>query len=319
MMCEARRFGRSGKRIAGRQSGFLAGRIRRKLSNWAGFTLIELLVVIAIIALMMAILLPALQLVERQAQVIVCQSNLNHWSKILTLYTEDNQGRLPSQEIGAIWLLRGSAPCEDHPLKSVLYNNVRTEGIACCPVAVKPGDGSGGWNYTESDPSAPPWRVKIRSGSTFRAWQIVEPGPPFLCSYGFNAWLINRPFDFKSRQVQFNRHSLNPLGLDVLSLRKRGEIPALLDSRSPCDAPRSNNEPPRTQRHSGNDIKQFCINRHDGYVNCLFLDWSVRKIGLKELWTLKWYPHFETAGKWTRAGGIKPEDWPEWMKNFRDY
>jgi len=26
-----------------------------------------------------------------------------------------------------------------------------------------------------------------------------------------------------------------------------------------------------------------------------FLDWSVRKIGLKELWTLKWNPQFDTS------------------------
>jgi len=318
MMCGASKFGRWGKRIANRQSGrFLAGAVGRNCSNGAGFTLIELLVVVAIIALLMAILLPALQLVERHAQVIVCQSNLNQWGKTLAMYTDDSQGRLPPHEIGAIWLLRGSAPCEDDRLKSVLYNNVRTEGIACCPVAVKPIDAEGGRFL--NNPSAPPWQVRIRWGSTFRAWQIVEPGPPFLCSYGFNGWLINRPFDFKSRQEQFKRHLPNPPGLDVLSLRKRGEIPALLDSASPCDGPRSNDEPPRTQRHGGNDMKRFCKNRHDGYVNGLFLDWSVRKIGLKELWTLKWHAQMNTAGSWTRAGGVQPEDWPEWMRNFRDY
>jgi len=63
----------------------------------------------------------------------------------------------------------------------------------------------------------------------------------------------------------------------------------------------------------------FCINRHGGYVNSLFLDWSVRKVGLKELWTLKWSGDFDTAGRWTKAGGVKPEDWPRWMRKFRDY
>jgi prepilin-type processing-associated H-X9-DG protein len=63
----------------------------------------------------------------------------------------------------------------------------------------------------------------------------------------------------------------------------------------------------------------FCQNRHDGYVNSLFLDWSVRKIGLKQLWTLKWHRDFDTCGQWTTAGGVQPEDWPKWMRGFRDY
>jgi prepilin-type processing-associated H-X9-DG protein len=62
-----------------------------------------------------------------------------------------------------------------------------------------------------------------------------------------------------------------------------------------------------------------CINRHDGYINSLFLDWSVRKVGLKELWTLKWHRQFNTAGPWTKAGGADPEDWPAWMRKFKDY
>jgi len=61
------------------------------------------------------------------------------------------------------------------------------------------------------------------------------------------------------------------------------------------------------------------MNRHNGHINSLFMDWSVRKIGLKELWTLKWSPDFDTANVWTRAGGALPDDWPEWMRGFKDY
>jgi len=35
------------------------------------------------------------------------------------------------------------------------------------------------------------------------------------------------------------------------------------------------------------NIHRFCTNRHDGYVNSAFWDSSVRKTGLKQLWTLK--------------------------------
>ena len=61
------------------------------------------------------------------------------------------------------------------------------------------------------------------------------------------------------------------------------------------------------------------MNRHNAYINGLFMDWSARKIGLKELWTLKWQPESDTAGPWTKAGGVLPEYWPHWMRGFKDY
>jgi hypothetical protein len=51
----------------------------------------------------------------------------------------------------------------------------------------------------------------------------------------------------------------------------------------------------------------------------LFMDWSTRKVGLKELWTLKWYTLCNTAGPWTKGGMVRPDDWPEWMRSFKDY
>jgi prepilin-type processing-associated H-X9-DG protein len=61
------------------------------------------------------------------------------------------------------------------------------------------------------------------------------------------------------------------------------------------------------------------MDRHRGGINSLFMDWSVRKVGVKEPWTLKWSPGYNTAGPWTKAGGVKPEDWPQWMRRFKDY
>jgi len=186
-----------------------------------GFTLIELLVVIAIIALLMAILLPALQRVKRQAKAVLCQANLKQWGTIMTMYTEDNEGHLPSGS--PIWLLRGSYLTDDddknkpHPV----YHNIRTEGIACCPMAVRTRDKPTAW----MDKGAR-WRFEGTMGSTFEAWEFTTPPPPFRCSYGFNLWVFtgsNPPFTggpFRNSDY-----------LDTLHVKGRANIPVLLDSK----------------------------------------------------------------------------------------
>jgi prepilin-type N-terminal cleavage/methylation domain-containing protein/prepilin-type processing-associated H-X9-DG protein len=60
------------------------------------FTLIELLVVIAIIAILMAVMMPALQRVKTQAQEMACRSNLRQYGLAQTMYVDDYDGRYPS-------------------------------------------------------------------------------------------------------------------------------------------------------------------------------------------------------------------------------
>ncbi|HUW19636.1 MAG TPA: type II secretion system protein [Sedimentisphaerales bacterium] len=60
-----------------------------------GFTLIELLVVIAIIALLMSMLLPALNRVKEQAKMVVCRSNLHQYGIASRIYLDDNEARFP--------------------------------------------------------------------------------------------------------------------------------------------------------------------------------------------------------------------------------
>ncbi|MCF7955247.1 MAG: prepilin-type N-terminal cleavage/methylation domain-containing protein [Phycisphaerae bacterium] len=66
--------------------------------NRKGFTLIELLVVIAIIALLLAILMPSLNIAKRKAQGLICLTNLNTLSKSWYMYTMDNDSLVPSPD-----------------------------------------------------------------------------------------------------------------------------------------------------------------------------------------------------------------------------
>ncbi|MHC4242623.1 MAG: type II secretion system protein [Planctomycetota bacterium] len=275
-----------------------------------GFTLIELLVVISIVVLLMALLLPALQKAKKQARAVVCQTNLKQWGSVMVLYTEDNEGRLPNGLGSALWLVRGSALSDGDPNKPSVYQSVNTKGIACCPMATKPcgdEDSPGGFSYGLSSGNSQTYRLEGKWGSTFKAWEITSPLPRFRGSYGFNDWLFNGRFD---QTITLDYRMRGP-GLDIFQVRGRAKVPVFLDSTTP-----GVNFWEGTSPSLGNGAR---INRHSGKVNGLFLDWSVRSIGLKELWTLKWHKQYDTAGRWTKAGGVQPSDWPPWMRRFKDY
>jgi len=73
----------------------------------AGFTLVELLVVIAIIALLMAILMPALQRVKKHAEEVMCRQNLRQVGIILFMFLQDNEFVMPD-------VRRGGSSCNEY-------------------------------------------------------------------------------------------------------------------------------------------------------------------------------------------------------------
>ena len=233
---------------------------------------------------------------RRRAKEMVCLSNLRKWGVMFEMFTNDNDGYFNSGwDVGETTLWMNAL----RPYYGDSWN------LLLCPEASRV--------------------TQYWSGSgTFMAWYRDVSLPTggshrYVSSYSINSWTNSVTQDRGPRSQEWFWKNVRDVG-------EKNNIPVFADGTWHDAWPRHTDMPishPEAfgigDQGTSGDINHFCIDRHNGAVNMLFMDWSARKIGLKELWKFKWHRQFHTEGPWTKAGGVLPLDWPEWIRNFKDY
>ncbi len=271
-----------------------------------GFTLIELLVVIAIIALLMSILMPALTRVKKQARTAACLAQLKQWGIYFSMYAQDYNYRFMEGNAGTtrnggnnrwVYAMRDYYKWDDE--------------FTCCPNATKP--------WIDEDGVDNQLAGTYRGSTTAWGYYTQDHWPgPMKGSYGINGW-CNNPDPGKGHSGKpAEQHWRGP------NVRGAAYVPLFMGAQRYNFWPESIDSPPDTDgvlwsAGDGAHMRRVCLDRHDGFNNCLFLDYSVRKVGLKELWTLRWHKNYNESGPYTTRGGITSDAWPQWLRLHKDY
>ena len=255
-----------------------------------GFTLIELLVVIAIIALLLAILMPALTKVKKIARRVVCMTNVRSFGQAFHSYAteyEDWVVPLFYKDTGKFWT-------------TTLIDYYGGDKLRLCPEASKARvNGTVMGHQGNLD--------EVMVGGPYTAWWHKNntgenAGVEFLGSYGTNGWAHDgRPhpnvMTWGAEELHWSRMS-----------EGNSEVPLMLDCIWTSGYPRGTDSPfteieyeywstdPDTawSKIGGNrQMNRYAVDRHDHLINVAFMDSSTRSIKIEDLWHLKWHRKFQ--------------------------
>ena len=220
---------------------------------------------------------------RRRAKEAVCLSNLHQLGTAFQMYTGDNEGFFQKG-----W---GGTPADSHWWMAALKPYYKNQDLCLCPMATRYG-----------------WDVGLgERGATFYAWSahgwLYPPG--VHGSFAINGWVEHRETEMPGLEWMAAHRWRTP------NVAGAENVPLLLDSAWIEGWPRHNQAPPEYDDQDSymvSSMGRFCINRHEGHVNALFLDFSVSKIPLKCLWRLKWDRKFDL--------NYPLPTWPPWMMEF---